>query len=177
MNRERGTDMNQLRDKRQAGFSLIEVLVSLGLLAWVIVGVSSLFIFGGRQVYSGKKMTEAYSLAQDTMEEIDRMTYMQAYTYFLPTGTNPATATNYTVDTSVAGLLNTSTGAEAARAAYQAAIDGRFTDGKALIRVQGLDNSGTLVALASAVALRVTVTLEWYEGSHQRFLHLRSVRF
>ncbi|MEE9217916.1 MAG: type II secretion system protein [Acidobacteriota bacterium] len=168
MRRTRGTDMNDRRNPRENGFSLIEVMVSLGLLAGVMVAVSSLFIFGGRQVQSGKKMTEAYSVGHDIMEEIERMTYQQAYMYFLPAGGDPTVLTNYTVDTKTAG--NNAT-------AFQPYIDGKLHNGVASIKAEGLDVAGVLTTLDTSVALRITVTVEWDEGTRHRYLHLRSVRF
>jgi len=160
--------MHKLQAARESGFSLVEVLVSLGLLAGVMVAVSSLFIFGGKEVNSGKKMTEAYSVAHDIMEEIDRMTYLQSYAYFLPVGGDPAVLTNYTVDTKTSG-----NNAEV----FQPYIDSKLQNGKADIKVEGLDATGTATTLASSIAVRITVTVEWDEGTHHRYLHLRSTRF
>jgi prepilin-type N-terminal cleavage/methylation domain-containing protein len=160
--------MHKLQAARENGFSLVEVLVSLGLLAGVMVAVSSLFIFGGREVNSGKKMTEAYSVAHDIMEEIDRMTYLQTYEYFLPAGGDPTVDTSYTVDSKTAG-----NNAEA----FQPYIDSKLQNGKASIEVEGLTATGAATTLASSIALRVTVTVEWDEGTHHRYLHLRSTRF
>ncbi len=160
--------MSEGRSPRENGFSLIEVLVSLGLLAGVMVAVSSLFIFGGKQVQSGKKMTEAYSVAHDIMEEIGHMTYKQAYMYFKPVATDITTDTSYTVNTKTSGAPTSN---------YQPYIDGKLLNGEASIRVEGLDASGNLVVLENSIALRITVTVEWDEGTRHRYLHLRSVRF
>jgi prepilin-type N-terminal cleavage/methylation domain-containing protein len=160
--------MTRVHRDRQQGFSLIEVLVSLGLLAGVMVAVSSLFIFGGKEVKSGKQMTSAYSIGHDILEEMDRMTYTQAYMYFKPSAVNPDTATTYTVDSYTSGPPTSS---------YQANIDSKLYNGKASIKVEGIDTAGTAVALTSAIGLRVTVSVEWDEGVNHRYLNLRSVRF
>jgi prepilin-type N-terminal cleavage/methylation domain-containing protein len=159
----------------QGGFSLIEVLVSLGLLAGVMVAVSSLFIFGGKEVKSGKEMTEAYTLGHDIVEEIDRLTYTQAYTYFAPTGTNLTTATSYTITTNGSGTL--SAAADATRDAWQAEINTKLEQGNATIEFEGLNTTGGAAAFTAAVAVRVSVTMQWAEGTRTRFLHLRTVRF
>lgn len=167
--------MKPVRAASERGFSLIEVLVSLGLLAGVMVAVSSLFIFGGKEVKSGKEMTEAYSVAHDIVEEIDRLTYTQAWQYFAPTSLNSAIDTNYTLLTTAASGYSAQ--ALATLAAYQANIDDKLYNSRATLKFEGLDVAGAAATFDSAIALRVTVTVDWYEGSHQRFLQLRSVRF
>jgi len=168
-------DMNTQRIQPERGFSLIEVLVSLGLLAGVMVAVSSLFIFGGKEVKSGKEMTEAYSLAHDMQEEMDRMTYTQAWQYFMPTAINPAVDTTYSVLTTTTS--GHSTDALATLAGYQANINGKLYQGVGTLEVEALDATGTAVALNGGIAIRVTVRVEWWEGTNQRYLHVRSVRF
>jgi len=160
--------MISVRQERERGFSLIEVLVSLGLLAGVMVAVSSLFIFGGKEVKSGKKMTEAYSVGHDIVEEMDRMTYTQAYQYFLPSGTDTSTATNYTVNTKTS---------PAPVSDYQSNIDSKLYNGQATINVEALDASGNAVGFDLCVALRISVTVQWDEGTQTRYLNLRTVRF
>ncbi len=172
--------MQAAQRETQRGFSLIEVLVSLGLLAGVMVAISSLFIFGGKEVKSGRQMTEAYSIAHDILEEIDRMTYTQAWSFFVPSSVNPAVDTSYTVST--ASTTGMSTAAAAAINAYKAAIDSKFNQGVATLEFEALDAAGAAAKLDSTVAgggmaLRVTVRVEWYEGVNQRYVHLRSVRF
>jgi prepilin-type N-terminal cleavage/methylation domain-containing protein len=161
--------------RSESGFSLIEVLVSLGLLAGVMVGVSSLFIYGGKEVKSGKEMTEAYAVAHDIVEELDRMTYTQAYSYFAPTTVNLTTATSYTIATD--GTETLTTAADATRDGYQANIDQALHNGSATITFEGMDATGTAAAFTLGISVRVTVMVEWDEGDKHRYLHVSSVRF
>ena len=170
-----GEPGRRARAGSQRGFSLIEVLVSLGLLAGVMVAVSSLFIFGGKEVKSGREMTEAYTLGHDIIEELDRMTYTQAYSYFAPTTLNLTTATAYTITTN--GSETLSAAADATRDAWQAEINSKLQMGSATLEFEALSTTGTAVVFTASIAVRVSVTMQWNEGTRVRYLHLRTVRF
>jgi prepilin-type N-terminal cleavage/methylation domain-containing protein len=55
------------------GYSLIEVLIAIALLGTVLMSVLSLFVFGRRNVYSGKQMTHAVSTSTRVMEDLSGM--------------------------------------------------------------------------------------------------------
>lgn len=65
------------RSSRSAGFSLIEVLVAVALLAVILLALMGLISAGVQRAYSGKKMTEATVIAQAAME---RANVYAAYT-------------------------------------------------------------------------------------------------
>ena len=46
----------------EQGFSLIEVVIAIGILAGVLLSICSMFILGGRQLKTGKTMTEATTI-------------------------------------------------------------------------------------------------------------------
>ena len=48
-----------MRRRGDSGFSLVEVVIAMALLAGVLIAISGLFIIGGAQVKSGRKSTEA----------------------------------------------------------------------------------------------------------------------
>ena len=48
-----------MRRRDEKGFSLIEVVIALGLLAGVLIAIAGLFILGGRSVKSGRTSSEA----------------------------------------------------------------------------------------------------------------------
>ena len=56
----------------ETGFSLIEVVLAIGILAGVLLSICSMFIMGGRQLKGGKTMTEATAMAHDIMETFDK---------------------------------------------------------------------------------------------------------
>ena len=55
------------------GFSLIEVLFAMGILASILVAIISLFVLAQRSIYSGKQLTRATTIAQNITEEMLRM--------------------------------------------------------------------------------------------------------
>jgi type II secretory pathway pseudopilin PulG len=78
----------------QHGFSLVEVVIALGLLAGVLIAIGGLFIIGGRQVKSGRTSSEALAAAKEIQEEMAGWGFAQLWSNF---GYNGA-ATTYTVD-------------------------------------------------------------------------------
>src|SRR5438128_3232220 len=66
----------------EQGFSLIEVVIAIGVLAGVLLSICSMFIMGGRQLKGGKTMTEATALAHDIMETFDKLSFNSLYTTF-----------------------------------------------------------------------------------------------
>jgi prepilin-type N-terminal cleavage/methylation domain-containing protein len=81
------------RDQR--GFSLIEVVIALGLLAGVLIAIAGLFILGGKSVKSGRTSSEALAAGKEIVEEMNAWGYSQLWSNFGLAGT----ATTYTVDT------------------------------------------------------------------------------
>jgi prepilin-type N-terminal cleavage/methylation domain-containing protein len=79
----------------QRGFSLIEVVVALALLAGVLISIAGLFVIGARQVESGREATEALSVARGIVEQMNKWGFHQTYELF---GANGSAAT-YTWDT------------------------------------------------------------------------------
>jgi prepilin-type N-terminal cleavage/methylation domain-containing protein len=53
---------------RMRGFSLAEVLVAVAIMAVIILALFGLVTAGVRQVYGGKKMTEASTIAESAMQ-------------------------------------------------------------------------------------------------------------
>src|SRR5881409_3160768 len=69
------TDRGQAR-----GFSLVEVIIAIGILAGVLLSIGSMFMLGGRQVKTGKTITEATALCHDLMEAFDSQSFTALYT-------------------------------------------------------------------------------------------------
>lgn len=149
--------------RSQRGFSLIEVVVALGLLAGVLISISGLFVFGGRQVKSGRTSSEALSVARDILEEINGWGFRQTYSLFGYDGTAPV----YTVDTRTNSFAN---------GKWQGILDQKLLDAYATIEIRSLSNSGSPPNLNVTRAIRVLVTVNWREGPRRRSLQAGTVR-
>ena len=79
--------------QREQGFSLVEVILALGILAGVLISIAGLFIMGSKQVKSGRTSTEALSVARAVLEEMDGWGFRQTYQLFGVDGTANTTAT------------------------------------------------------------------------------------
>jgi Tfp pilus assembly protein PilV len=146
----------------QAGISLIEVVCSLGLLAGVLVSTTSMFALGNRQVASGRTASEALSIAQSVLEEMQGWSFGQTYAVYGFDGT----ATSSTVDTR--------TNAYASK--WQSALSSELLNGYATIALDSLGPTLPVPALDSTQAIRVIVTVHWEEGRRQRKVRLGTVR-
>jgi prepilin-type N-terminal cleavage/methylation domain-containing protein len=69
-------------NKAQRGFNLVEVLVAMAITAVVIISVATLFVMGRRNVYAGKQVTAAVSVATRITEDLSHMTHGEIYDKF-----------------------------------------------------------------------------------------------
>ena len=149
---------------RQGGFSLIEVILALGLLGSVLIAISSMFVIGGREVKSGKQTTEALSIAQDIMEEIKTFSFQSTYTFFGGADTDTTLQAN-----------SSSPGDPADK--WQPDIEPKLHQGKALIDVTPIGGPDSPPQMGSADYIRVRVTVQWNQGPRVRSVSLQSLRF
>ena len=147
--------------KQPNGFSLVEVVVALGLLAAVLISISGLFLLSNRQVHSGRTQSTALAVARDLIEEMNGWAYRDVYGSFGLSGS----AVAYTVDS----RFNTFA------AKWQQALDADLQGGYALIDLESIAD-GAAPPLNDARALRVTVTVAWKEGLRSRTVQLATVR-
>lgn len=151
-----------MRGRRSSGFSLVEVVVALGLLAGVLISVSGLFVVGDRRVKSGRAQSTALAVGHGIMEEMDGWAFDALCDTFGLSGSNP----DCTVDTRTNGY----------GAKWQAALDAELVDAYAQVRLQSVADGVPPGAIDSAEAVRITVTVHWSEGSRARSLELATVR-
>jgi len=156
------TTMTQTARRSDRGFSLIEVTIAIGVLASVLLSIASMFIMGGRQVKTGKTITEATVLAQDLMEQFDKESFTSLWT-------NLGAASTDTTRT----VLSTTTGS--AIVGWQTEIARKLAGGTASVTIDamgpGTPNFGT------AAGIRVTVLLSWNELGRPQSVRLSTVRF
>ncbi|MFQ5719500.1 MAG: prepilin-type N-terminal cleavage/methylation domain-containing protein [Acidobacteriota bacterium] len=151
--------------RNQRGFSMIEVLVALGLLGAVLIAITSLFILGGQRVRQGRERTEALSVATHLMETLDNMSYRGLYSNFT-TASDPGAAAGPQV-------IDSRTNAEALTLGWQALIDSKLDNGYAQVTITRI--GGTTFRTASG--LRATTTVYWDDLNKTRNLTLETVRY
>ena len=150
----------------QRGFSLIEVVVALALMAGVLISIAGLFVIGARQVESGRESTEALSVARGIIEQINKWGFHQTYQLFGASGT----AATYTFDTRTITDPPTT-----GMAKWQPMLSQKIPGSYATITVTSL-GPGTPPILSDTRAMRVVVTVRWAEQLRQRQVMLATVR-
>jgi Tfp pilus assembly protein PilV len=146
-----------MKRRNERGFSLIEVVIALGLLAGVLISIAGLFIIGGRQVKSGRTSSEAVALAKEIHEEMNAWGYTQIWSMFGYDGQ----ATTYTVDTRT----------NATCTAWQNTLRAKLgSSAYANVKLDSVANAaGTTSNFADASGnvlaktVRVSVTVNWTE--------------
>ena len=151
-----------IKGPRGDGFSLVEVIVALGLLSGVLISISGLFVVGDRLVKSGRSHSIALAVGHEIMEEMDGWAFDALCGTFGLSGSSA----DYTVDT-----RSSSYGAK-----WQAELDAELAEAYALVRLQSVTDGGTPPAIGDAEAVRITVTVHWSEGLRVRSVELATVR-
>lgn len=144
------------------GFSLVEVIIAIGVLAGLLLSIATMFILGGRQVKAGKTITEATTLAQDIMEEFDRASFTSLYTN-LGAATTDSTRT----------VLSTTTGSPIA--GWQTEIGRKLANGSAAVTIDAV-GPGT-PTFGNAAGIRLTINIAWNELGRPQSVRLSTVRF
>ena len=75
--------------QQQRGYSLVEVLIAMGIFGAIVISVMGLFAMGRRNVYSGKKMTEAVAVGTKVLEGLSGMPQSAIYTALKIDATTP----------------------------------------------------------------------------------------
>jgi len=146
--------------RRETGFSLIEVLIALGVLAGVLLSIGSMFILGGRQLKAGRTMSEATALTHDMMETLRALSFVSLYTEF---GASAADTTK-SVSSTAAGNPITP---------WQAEISKKLNDGEATLTLAPMGGSH----FGNAVGIRMTVKVTWSEVGRVQCVTLSTIRF
>ena len=146
--------------KGERGFSLIEVVIAIGVLAGVLLSICSMFILGGRQLKTGKTLTEATAIAHDIMETFDKLSFNSLYTTFGAT----------TSSTSVTAV---STGSSNPVTPWQVEISRKLDGGSATVTLLPIGGANFGVA----IGIRMTVTVNWTELARAQSVSMSTVRF
>jgi prepilin-type N-terminal cleavage/methylation domain-containing protein len=70
------------QDQTRGGFTLLEVVIALGILTFGLLAVAAMQLYGLRGGRTGKHMTQAMTIAQDRMEIFQRVAFVD----MAPTG-------------------------------------------------------------------------------------------
>jgi type II secretory pathway pseudopilin PulG len=150
------------RGRRDSGFSLIEVVLAIGILSGVLLSIASMFIMGQRQVKTGKTITEATALAQDLMEAFDKQSFVALYTN-LGAATTDSTFT----------VLSTTTGSPIA--SWQTEIARKFASGTGQVTIDAIGNGSP--TFGTCAGIKLTTTVSWSELGRPQSVKLSTVRF
>lgn len=151
------------RNRNERGFSFVEVVLALGLLAGVLISIAGLFVIGGKQLNSGRNHTEALSVAQDIQEEMNRWGFRQTYLLF---GIDGSTIRATDVDTRTNSFAQP----------WQARLDETLFNAFGTIRIESLGPTAPPPVLDATRAIKVVVTITWDEGGRTRSVELGNVR-
>lgn len=204
MQRPRAQHERGPRDQR--GYNLIEMIVATAILGVVVVSIMSLFVMGRRNVYSGKEMTAAVSMATRVSEDLSGMSVTDVYGAFgIDAASTTAVSGTVTVDSAAPKnglpensytnsfirrttdtLVTTSGGNDAGgfltRWKNEMDQNLRFAFGAVNVvitpRNPNLDAAGTPMALnpSSATVVRIRVLVRWQEEKRARQLIIDTVK-
>lgn len=156
-----------MRRRSERGFSLVELVIALGLLAGVLLSIAGLFSVGAKQLKSGRTSSSALASGRLILEEMNGWGFRQTYSLLGFDGANNA----YTLDT----RTSTNEFAVKWRDAIHQSLD---PNAYALVQVSALKQSGTPDPLNSnnTRSIRVAVTVFWNELARQRSVTVGTVR-
>jgi Tfp pilus assembly protein PilV len=155
--------------RNEAGYSLIETLLAAGLLAFILVSVSGLFVVGSRNVKSGREMTKAVTIGNSSMEQVMSWPYEKVYGF----AGGVAVDQTKTWSTDLANPTYTGSAQDVAdwtaiANKWRSEVGEQLASGRVIYKVDGMGQVPTslspgLAAFQDAQFLRVTVTVEWTE--------------
>ena len=150
--------------RTSAGFSLVEVIVAMGLLSGILISIAGLMVVGNRQVKSGRHSSEALVVARMIFEDMNGWGFHQTYSLLGDDGSGETL------------LVDTSVSSEALTQTWQLALEGMLENTRAEIRLESIVEEGGPPILSSASAIRIQVTIHWTEWPRDRTLQLSTVR-
>ena len=146
----------------ERGFSLVEVIIAIGVLAGLLLSIATMFILGGRSVKNGRTITQATALVQDMMEEFDRASFVGLYT------TLGAASTDTTRT-----VLSTTSGSPIQ--GWQAEIARKLNNGVATVTIDAVGN-GT-PNFGAAAGIKLTIDVSWNELGQAHSVRMSTLRF
>lgn len=150
-------------DRAGAGFSLLETVVALSLLAVSLLSISALFAQSTTLIKAGKERTEALAVATDILEEMNHMSYRAIYESL---GAPPSNSSF---------VADSRSNSYASR--WQEGIEEAVWDSHATISLFPLGGSATPPTFESCQGMRIVVIVHWHERGRAKTLPLSTVKF
>jgi type II secretory pathway pseudopilin PulG len=169
------------RRSRQQGYNLVEVLVAMGLLSTVLISIVTLFVMGRANVYSGKQMTRAVSVATSVSEDLSPLNVARTLEAFSIDAADDVTATVTVggIDYSDAIVISTDDLSVDAKGYLDRWDDmipqQRLTDGRVSLVFQPRDLKDA-ADVTTANVLQIAVVVEWNEAARERHVELKTVK-
>ncbi len=169
------------RGTRQRGYNLVEVLVAMGLLSTVLISIVTLFFMGRQNVYSGKQLTRATSVATSVTEDLSPLNAARTYEAFsivAATATEAAPKIGTTVyeDAIIRTTDDLTPDADGYLARWAGLIPKeRLTEGRVTLVFQPrelVDASD----VTTARILRIKVIVQWNESRREREVVLETTK-
>jgi prepilin-type N-terminal cleavage/methylation domain-containing protein len=169
----------------ERGYNLVEVLIAMALLGTVLMSILTLFVFGRRNVYSGKQLTKATSVTTQVLEDLQPLSLDTLYTNFSIPANQALTASTTIAGQTYTNVIIRST----ADLSKDLATGPKYlTRWKALIPASALENGKVTMVLipdniktagspTTAAIMRIRVITEWEEGRRARNVTADVVKF
>lgn len=175
-------DPNTRRAER--GYNLIELLIAMALLGTILLSIVTLFVFGRRNVYSGKQLTRATSVTTQVLEDLQPLNVPNLITQFKITSTEkPAkyTVAGVTYNKALIRTTDDLTKQEATGPMYLTRWKGLIpasavATGKVTLVIVP-DNMFTVDDPTTAAVMRMRVVTEWREERRERNVTAELVKF
>jgi len=156
--------------KRQ-GYNLVEVLIAMALLAWVVMVISGLFIYGQRGVYSGKTQTRAIAISQKVYEDLKNLpSYSQKYEIFSGAVGNLTATRNFVLLPTPSA--NTFTAGDVLATTFDgwmaALTDLSPTASMTVVLTPVIPVTGGTASIGNCIFIHYRVQVNWSEGLRNR---------
>ena len=151
---------------REAGYSLIEVIIATAMLGLVMLAIMTLFFMGRRNIYSGQQMSRANAVAVRVLEDISYMTGDEVLENF------EIADSDYVSGCTCVEIKNTDASAPAVANNWDSYVaTSQMSRGSVTLRVVPVGGtSGS--EFSTSNFLRLTVTVRWNEELRGRNVSL-----
>lgn len=169
-----------MKRTREAGYSLVEVLIAIAITAIVLLTVVSLFYMGRRNVYSGKQMTYAVAVGTRMLEDLSSMTAQDLGNNFSITdttalgnvtiqGTTYANAIGLDTTTCTGSPLTCTSDPSGFLAAWDGLIDQtKLSNAQAGLVIIPRNPTNTNAPWSTATFIKVRAWVQWDEAKNRR---------